>query len=56
MQAMTMVTPATAATGRGRCARTFAASERPVTMPSFAERCCRKISMRVLNETTHSNL
>jgi len=54
MQATTIVTPATQATGLGRWARTLAASERPVTMPSFADRCWRKISMSVLSETTHS--
>ena len=56
MQARTMVTPATQTTGFGSCARMLAASEWPVMMPSLAERCCRKISISVLSETTQSSV
>ena len=56
MQARTIVTPAIQTTGFGNCVRMLAASEWPVTMPSLAERCCRKISMSVLSETTQSSV
>ena len=56
MQARTMVTPATQTTGLGSWLRMLAASEWPVTMPSLAERCCRKMSISVLSDTTQSSV
>ena len=50
-----MVTPSSQASHGGMWVRTFTASERPVTMPSLAARCCRKISISVLSETTQSS-
>ena len=55
-QATAMVAPRSHTSHRGKCARTFAASERPVMMPSFAAMCCRKMSISVLSETTHSSV
>ncbi len=54
-QATAMLTPSTQMSGRGHWRRMFAASERPLEMPSLAAVCCRKISMRVASETTHSS-
>ena len=50
-----MVTPSSHTIQRGMWTRTLAASERPVTMPSLAAMCCRKISISVLSDTTHSS-
>jgi len=50
-----MVTPSSHTIQRGMWTRTLAASERPVTMPSLAAMCCRKMSMSVLSETTQSS-
>ena len=41
--------------GRGKCARQFSGSVRPVTMPSFADRYWIRIAIAFDHSSTHSS-
>ena len=55
-QAMTIVTPKSADEGAREALAHVRGQRSPADDPQPAERCCRKISISVLSEITHSSL